>query len=247
MLDREMPWSEADSGRFIEMGSVFTPSRDEVQEGFLRLVPASADESFLAVDIAAGDGWLSEAILQRFPRSRVVALDGSPAMLRATSERLGRFEGRFELREFRLQDSSWLEAMSEEVRCFVSSLTIHHLHAEHKQALYRALFNRVCPGGALLIFDLVAPRTDRERAYIAEAWDESVLRQSVALTGAQAGYRDFVESRWNWYRFPDPDDMPSTLPEQLTWLREAGFTGCNIFWLRAGHALYGGYREPAPV
>jgi hypothetical protein len=36
--------------------------------------------------------------------------------------------------------------------------------------------------------------------------------------------------------------MPSPLSEQLVWLREAGFASVDCFWLRAGHAVYGGYR-----
>ena len=45
------------------------------------------------------------------------------------------------------------------------------------------------------------------------------------------------------YDYPDPGfDIPSPLIDHFTWLREAGFTGIDCFWSRAGHALYGGYR-----
>jgi hypothetical protein len=37
-------------------------------------------------------------------------------------------------------------------------------------------------------------------------------------------------------------DKPSTLPEQLRWMEEAGFEEVDVFWARAGHALLGGYR-----
>ena len=51
------------------------------------------------------------------------------------------------------------------------------------------------------------------------------------------------ELRWNLYRYPDPDfDMPSTVPEHLAWLEEAGFERADLFWLKAGHAVYGGYK-----
>jgi tRNA (cmo5U34)-methyltransferase len=39
-------------------------------------------------------------------------------------------------------------------------------------------------------------------------------------------------------------DMPSTVSEHIEWLTEAGFAGVDVFWLRAGHAVYGGYKEP---
>jgi hypothetical protein len=48
----------------------------------------------------------------------------------------------------------------------------------------------------------------------------------------------------NLYDYPDPRDIPSTVPEHLQWLAEAGFGGVNVFWERAGHAIYGGYKAP---
>jgi hypothetical protein len=31
----------------------------------------------------------------------------------------------------------------------------------------------------------------------------------------------------------------------LTWLRDGGFRTVDCYWLRAGHAVYGGYRSQA--
>lgn len=44
-------------------------------------------------------------------------------------------------------------------------------------------------------------------------------------------------------RDADDIDFPSTLPEQLGWLVDAGFVGVDVFWARAGHALFGGFRS----
>jgi hypothetical protein len=38
-------------------------------------------------------------------------------------------------------------------------------------------------------------------------------------------------------------DMPSYLPDQLTWLTAIGYTGVDAFWAYAGHAVYGGFRS----
>jgi trans-aconitate methyltransferase len=189
-----------------------------------------------------GSGWLSAAILERFPAARVMGLDGSPTMLRETEARLQRFAGRFELRHFWLADRSWLAEIGQNVRCFVSSLVVHHLDAAGKQVLYRDLHEHLDGSGAVLVADLVAPRSERERRYMARRWDAEVKRQSLAFIGSLDAYRQFVEQRWNWYEYPDPMDMPSTVPEHLEWLAEAGFAGVDVFWERAGHAVYGGYR-----
>lgn len=236
-------WSEENSAQFIELGRIFTPARDEIQQAILDLIPAERDEPFLAVELGVGEGWLSEAILERFPAARVLGLDGSPTMLRTAEERLRSYARRFETRQFQLEDHSWLERIGGDTRCFVSSLVIHHLDAEDKQALYRDLHARLIPGGAVLIADLVAPRSERERRYLARQWDAEVRRQSLALTGSLQAYQQFTDDQWNWYDYHDPMDKPSSVPDHLHWLTAAGFVGVNVFWERAGHAVYGGYTE----
>lgn len=240
----EIPWSEDDSRHFIDIGRVYTPERDQIRETMLDLIPAQRDEPFLAAELGVGGGWLSRAILERFPAARVLGLDGSPTMLRATEELLQPFAGRFELRPFRLEDRSWRAELGNDARCVVSSLVIHHLDGAGKQQLYRDLHERLAPGGALLIADLVAPRGEWERRAMAAWWDEEMRRQSLALTGSLDAYDQFVADQWNWYTYPDPVDKPSTLPEHLHWLAEAGFVDADVFWVRAGHAVYGGYKAP---
>ena len=47
----------------------------------------------------------------------------------------------------------------------------------------------------------------------------------------------------NSQTFPDPMDKPSGLFEQLGWLEAAGFEAVDVYWLKAGHAIYGGQRK----
>lgn len=235
-------WSEENSAEFVELGRIYTPSRDEVCAVMLDLIPAAPDEAFQAVELGVGEGWLSAAILERFPEARVLGLDGSPMMLAEATRRMVAYPGRFEARPFRLEDSAWLADIASDVRCFVSSLVIHHIDGMGKRALYQALYARLAPGGALVIADLVAPRSEWERRALARQWDASTRRQSLAQTGSLAAYQRFLDDHWNLYDYPDPMDMPSTTPDHLTWLAEAGFIGANIFWQRAGLAVYGGYK-----
>jgi tRNA (cmo5U34)-methyltransferase len=47
------------------------------------------------------------------------------------------------------------------------------------------------------------------------------------------------------YRYPDVDgiDKPSHLLDQLKWLEQAGFAEVDVFWMQAGHALFGGRKR----
>ncbi len=242
MDDPGAGWTEADSEHFIDLGQIYIPFREEIGEVILDLIPAERGEAFLSVELGIGSGWLSGAILDRFPQSRVLGLDGSRVMLREAGSTLDRFPGRFELQHFQIEDPFSLEAPHERPRCIVSSLVIHHLDGPGKFALYRELYRSLQNGGALLIADIVAPNSERERLHMARAYDEVVRRQSLEARGNLDAYHQFLDDRWNWFRYPDPGDMPSSLPEHLTWLSDAGFTGVNVFWERAGHAVYGGYK-----
>jgi trans-aconitate methyltransferase len=235
-------WQEPTSQLFIDFGEAFTPSRTEQAAMMTSLIPAAENEEFLAVDLACGAGWLGEAVLRHFPRSRVIALDGSPAMLDRARASLEEWQKRVELRRFDLPETRWLDELPDPVRCFMSSLAIHHLDGRQKQNLFRRLREKLSPGGAFLVADLVEPIDDLVRRAYALAWDDTVKEQSEKRRGDLGEFEEFRKQEWNLYQHPDPDfDKPSNLFDQLIWLREAGFSGVDCFWLRAGHAIYGGY------
>jgi hypothetical protein len=100
--------------------------------------------------------------------------------------------------------------------------------------------------GALLLADVIKPATPRIASLFAQQYDAIVRAQSIAAHGDLSGYEHYQMLQWNYftYDYNDPDsyDKPSLLSDQLLWLREAGFSYADCFWLQAGHAIYGGYR-----
>ena len=234
-------WGEDDSKIFVEFGRAMVPGREEIERTFLDLIPAELDEPFLAVEIGTGSGWLSAAVLSEFSKAQMLGLDGSPEMLRKAAQLLGHYGSRAELRRFRLEEPSWVDGLPA-VRVFLSSLVLHHLDGSGKRDLFGRLFDRLEPGGALLFADVMAPRTERARDHFAAAWEEEIRRRSMEIHGDSRAHEFFVRECWNIYKYPDPADKPSTLPEQLAWMEEAGFEGVDVFWARAGHALLGGYK-----
>ncbi len=162
-------WLETDSRLFTDLGEVFIPGREEILRVLLDHLPVRDDESFFAVDVGCGGGWLSEAVLKEFPRSRVLALDRSPEMLRRAGELLAPYGERVVLRAFRLEDPGWTSGIEGPVRCFLSSLVIHHLGGSGKRQLFGSLWERLEPGGALLYADLVEPKSEAGRRHMARA------------------------------------------------------------------------------
>lgn len=238
-------WSEEDSARFIALGRIYTPRRDEILETFLDLIPASGDEPFTGVELGIGAGWLAEGILGRFSGAHMIGLDVSGAMRETAARLLAPYSDRAEIRPFRLEERAWRDALPPDLRLVISSLVIHHLTGPDKRRLFADLYEHLAPGGALLICDVVAPANEQGRLQMARAWDGEVRRQSWEIAGDNSAYDQFVADGWNMYADPvvgDDIDHPSTLVEQLDWLRQSGFRDVDAWWVRAGHALFGGYR-----
>lgn len=234
-------WSEDTSRTYLDVADVATPGREEQREVLVSLIPAS-DQPFTVVDLCCGDGTLCEAVLNRFDAASVIGLDGSETMLSEARRHLAGFGGRAELRIFDLPAFDWLDALPSSVRCVVSSLAIHHLDAEGKQTLFRALRPRIERGGGLLIADVVAPVSDLVRKSHRAAWDRAARNQSLALTGSESLYDRAVADGWGYLDEEDGVDKPSQLFDQLKWLEEAGFGAVDCFWMRGGFAVYGGFR-----
>jgi cyclopropane fatty-acyl-phospholipid synthase-like methyltransferase len=208
----------------------------------LTLLPFGVPEAGRVVELGCGEGRLASAILTAFPKASVLALDGSDEMRQHTRDRLRPFGARGEVEALDLHGDDWLGRL-DGVDAVVSSLALHHLDAAGKRQLFEGAAGRISARGALLVADLVEPKRAEAREVFAAGWDAAAERQSRTPPGSAAGLARFTETRWNIYHFPDPVDMPSPMFEQLTWLRAAGFASVDCYWLRAGHAVYGGYRS----
>jgi tRNA (cmo5U34)-methyltransferase len=238
---RGMSWTEADSALYRALAEVAVPDRAEQVAALLTLLPLATTEAGRVVELGCGEGRLAAAILSAYPHVRVLALDGSADMRAQTAARLQPFGGRGDIGALDLHGGdAWFEHL-DGADAVVSSLALHHLDGAGKRHLFEAAARRLSPRGALLIADLIEPQRAEAREVFAAGWDAAAERQSHTPPGSAEALACFLETEWNIYRFADPLATPSPLFEQLTWLRDAGFRSVDCYWLRAGHALYGGY------
>lgn len=243
--DSTNQWSESDSASFINLAEIFVPGRTEQIAALLHLIPAQVDETFTIVELASGEGKLAEAILEKFPACHYIAFDGSELMRKRLAQRLARFSSRLEIRSFEIAEQAWRATLPSPLRAVLSSLCVHHLSAQGKQELFQDMANHLEPGGALLLADIIEPATAHVAQLFAQQYDEIVRQQSLTLRGNLSGYEQFQAMKWNYFTYDygaQTYDQPSLLREQLSWLSNAGFAHADCYWLRAGHAVYGGYR-----
>jgi tRNA (cmo5U34)-methyltransferase len=219
-------WSEQNSATFIDLAELFVPARTEQIATLLDLIPARPDENFTVVELASGEGVLAQAILERFPHCYYIALDGSPSMRERMGQRLSAFQDRLDIRPFELAEHDWHKTLPETLRCVVSSLSVHHLSDAGKRQLFRDMFARLAPGGALLLADIIKPANQQIARLFARQYDEIVRQQSMAIRGDLSGHEEFEKEQWNYFIYGDPAgyDQPSLLHDQLRWLLEVRFS-----------------------
>lgn len=243
-MDASDGWNERDSALFLDLGRYAVPDREDQIRIVGSLIPPRATP-WLALDLCCGEGLLCEEVLQRHTAASVVGMDASPAMLARATTRLAAYGERFRVRQFDLAAHDWRDPAMR-AHAIVSSLAIHHLSDDGKRRLYRDLFVMLDPGGVLVIADLVQPADARGVTLAADEWERAVRERALMIDGNLAGFEAFEREQWNMYRYLDTDpvpyDTPSRLYDQLRWLEEAGFAGVDVYWMRAGHVIFGGSR-----
>ena len=238
-------WEEDNSQDFIDYGKYFVPDREVQINCICGVIPPPSEPAYI-LDLCCGEGLLTRALLDKFPESCVYGLDGSPKMITHVEKALVAYGERFKAMQFALAANDWRE-FTFPVHAVVSSLAIHHLDGTEKQVLFKDIASILTPGGSFIIADITEPMDQFGKGLAADAWDEAVRQRSLDLDGDLKGYDHFCELGWNHYaqleHDPDSIDKPSSLFDQLKWLEQAGFTDVDVFWMKAGHAIFGG-RKP---
>jgi tRNA (cmo5U34)-methyltransferase len=242
MKQQQTMWDEAASATFIDYGRYFVPDREVQMHTICELLPTTKDP-FVVMELAHGEGLLAEMILERFPQATVHGYDISAEMRQTAVKKLTRFGDRFQTHYFDLPAQTW-RSPDFRPQAVVTSLTVHHLDGAGKQRLFADMYRILAADGTLIIADLIEPVSALGNKVAATSWDTAVKERAQQLVGTENVFAEFEKLEWNLFRYPDPEvDKPSPLLAQLKWIEQAGFTAVDVYWLRAGHAIFGGYKQ----
>ena len=238
----EEDWTEDNSNEFIEYGDFFIPDRFTQLNIICKLL-TSVPELHKVVDLCCGEGKLCQAILEKFENTKVHGFDLSEKMLDQARKNLEIYQERYSLQKFRLEATDWRSSKLQ-ADAFVSSLAIHHLDREQKQSLFKDLFGLLSPGGILVIADIIKPTRPVGFDIASRLWDDFIRKKSKENNNNLA-HQKFLAGHWNYFDYPDEDpiDKPSSIISQLKWLERSGFVKVDVFWINAGHAIFGGWKE----
>jgi tRNA (cmo5U34)-methyltransferase len=197
------------------------------------LLPFGEQDAFTFLDLGAGTGAASRAILGLHPRSAAILADFSSEMMGAGEQEMQPFAGRYRYVDFDMSTGQWPATIPAALDAVVTSMCVHHLPDDRKQGLFAEIFDRLVPGGWYLNYDPVST-ADR---VVEATWERVNDRDNPAAAGKRLHRTPQQQARYdNHVRYIIP------LDRQLEYLRSAGFRGIEVYWKRLENVIYGGCR-----
>jgi tRNA (cmo5U34)-methyltransferase len=189
------------------------------------LVAELAGDAPRVLDLGAGTGLLSAAVLEAVPDAEVTLLDGAAPMLAVARQRLG--------------DVPMLVADLADplpagpFDAVVSALAIHHLEDAAKRELFARVLAVLRPGGVFVNAEQVAGRTP---------WHQARYEATHEADARALGTDD---AEWDAALGRMAHDLCSPVEDQVAWLAEAGFDPVDVAFQRSRFAVYFGV-APGP-
>lgn len=163
-----------------------------------------------ALDLGSGSGYTAQVVLEALPSVKLTGLDLFESMLHHARRRLAPWQDRVEL--VVADNSEWLEANPDaRFDIVTSAFCIHHLDADGKRALFRAIRRVLKPGGLFLMLDLSTFDNPTLRSMARSSTEQYMLAR---VTDPQA--REEWLHHWNFLNLPDTSD------NMVAWMRAAG-------------------------
>lgn len=181
------------------------------------------DELISVLDLGAGTGLLSAMILERRPEARITCFDGSEGML---AEARTRFSG--DDRVSYVQGDLRTDELGTDWDLIVSALAIHHLEDEDKAALYARIRAALVPGGLFVNAEMVAGDSPEATERYGGHW-----LADVCAAGVPPEEIAKAQSRMTFDRY-------ASVGDQLSWLRQAGFSDVDCSYKRWHFAVISG-------
>ena len=206
----------------------FVPGYEEM----IRVAAAqvgAAGEGRIVLELGAGTGALSEAILANESVGAVELVDVDAEMLSRARARLARFGGRA-----RFRTASWDDPLPP-CDAVAASLTLHHIPSmDRKRALYRRVAAALPPGGAFVNADATMPAAPREREAARRAWTAHMASRGIGAAEARRRLAEWAE-----------EDTYFPLEDELAAMEAAGFEARRV-WSEPPISVLVGTKRGAP-
>lgn len=168
------------------------------------------------LDIGAGTGLELEELYRLHPDVKITAVDISRAMLEHLRERFPEKDIQIVVGDYFTQDFG-----TEPYDAVITSMSLHHWTPDEKRKLYQRFLQALRPGGVYI-----------ENDYMLADGDPKELAAEEARLLAEREELDRENPQLTHVHF----DLPATVPSEMKYLEEAGFTDVTEVWQSGNNA-----------
>jgi tRNA (cmo5U34)-methyltransferase len=206
------------------------PDYEYAHQLLLDIVAVHLPDNATGVDLGAGNGRVSQLLLDTFPGFQLSLVDISSNMLNVARSRLAKHAS---LCQFFVQDifDAGLDFPANSMDCVVSVFAICHAQGlSVYQQLYERINRWLKPGGYFACYDHVRGDTLALTALNALGWHRLL---SASQTAEQA--KEGVVGTYQ-------EDSPLSLHQHLSLLSAAGFSAADVLYKRDIFGIYVGVK-----
>lgn len=198
------------------------PHYEQMHRSVIDLMETRSEKPAL-LDLGIGTGETALHLLEKYPQATIDGFDISPKMIEQGKGRLKHKLGQVHFTE---QDIKNLDLGESIYDAGVAVLSVHHLTGEQKQALFRKVFNHLKKDGIFVLGDIVKFDSEDETVKQEEMW-RTFLIENLGQEEGQYWFDNYKE-----------EDLPSSVNDQLQWLRDAGFYVTKSVWEYMNYAVF---------
>ncbi|MCL2343627.1 MAG: class I SAM-dependent methyltransferase [Firmicutes bacterium] len=238
-MDDQSVWKDRVAvNSFITQKRAAIPNAVDQINAMLHILRHSGKPIKSFVDLGAGDGILSQLILEQFSGAYGVAVDFSEPMIEAAHKKLADYSDRIKIVEADISSSEWQQAVFmgdfEKTDAIVSGYCIHHLSHGRKYELYQEIYDRLENGGLFINIEHVASKSDWGELLSDEAFIDMIISYEKNARPRRQVSEEFHDR-------PDKkDNILLSVDVQCEWLRLLGFQEVDVFFKSFELAVFGG-------
>lgn len=240
---QDVIWQDASVAAGYNASRTGIPFADVHFDIMHRVLDASGITVGTLLDLGAGDGIATAEIASRHPVTRAVLTDFSEPMLRGARDR---FAGQSAITDIRFVTGDFREdawhtdvAHAGPYDAVISRFAIHHIPDAMKRALYGAILGWLRPGGMFVNIEHV-----ESGSAMFEVAHDRLMIEGIMHARSGAGDVEHVTAQYR-ARQDAAANILASVWDQLTWLRELGFTDVDCPFKAFELAVFAGRRPPA--
>jgi len=223
--------------KYTEGVRQFFPLANEQLEILSRVIKKFNPKIKTFLDLGCGDGFLGHFIHQLFPEASGVFMDISAEMINKARQRDTDQKSEFIIQD--LGEPGWSKPISstDNFDLIISGYSIHHISNQHKQRLYREIFELLNPKGLFINLEHVSSPSAQIKEMFNELFLDSMSDYHESINDIKS--IDEIKSIYD-----DPEHKKLNLLEavevQCNWLKDIGFSNVDCYLKIFELALFGG-------